>query len=295
MGENTKIEWADDTFNAWVGCERVSPACANCYAEGWARRSGQGDLWHGVRRRTSAANWRKPRAWNTDAAMKGRRRVVFVNSLSDVFEAHVDLDAIRSDLFELVEQTPALTYLLLTKRPENIARMIPARWHDSFPANVWTGTTVEDQRRADIRIPELVRAPGPHFLSMEPLLGPVVLPPGVLGECRCNVEAEDGAGMHDGRCPATRPRPISWVIAGGESGGKARPSSPDWYRMIRDRCTDAGVPFLFKQWGEWAPLPPEGVAKPSTVRTVGGRSMERVGKAAAGRLLDGVKYDGVPW
>ncbi|MCA9771100.1 MAG: phage Gp37/Gp68 family protein [Myxococcales bacterium] len=302
MGKNTLIEWTHHTFNGWEGCQKVGPGCDHCYAETRDARFGGGH-WgpHAARRRTGARNWNQPRKWDREAAALGERHRVFCSSLSDVMDTHASvLPEWRRDLAALIRATPNLDWLLLTKRVGNAERILREMFPEGVPANLWLGATIVNQEEANRDIPKLLRVKGELgisivFLSMEPLLGPVVLPPGVLGECRCNVEAEDGAGMHDGRCPATRPRPISWVIAGGESGGKARPSSPDWYRMIRDRCTDAGVPFLFKQWGEWAPLPPEGVAKPSTVRTVGGRSMERVGKAAAGRLLDGVKYDGVPW
>ncbi|MBY0430173.1 MAG: phage Gp37/Gp68 family protein, partial [Rhodospirillales bacterium] len=230
MAENSKIEWTDHTFNPWVGCIKVSEGCVNCYAEGWAKRSGLVE-WgpKGERRRTSPANWRKPYKWDRDSASSCVK--VFCASLADVFENHPSIDPQwRADLWTLISSTPHLLWLLLTKRPENIVRFLPEGWMMGYP-NVWLGTTVENQEQAEARIPHLLATPAARrFVSCEPLLGPLTLPL-----------------LHP---PHAR---LDWVIVGGESGPKARPMHPDWARSLRDQCADAGVPFLFKQWGEWLP------------------------------------------
>ncbi|HEY7770469.1 DUF5131 family protein [Longimicrobium sp.] len=194
MGANTKIEWCDHTFNPWIGCQRVSPGCVNCYAEHTntyvrVQRAGGNELWgpKGARHVTSDANWRKPLAWNRLAA--GNRTTawaldkvhvrprVFCASLADVFEDRPDLVAPRARLFALIQATPELDWLLLTKRPENMVRLAQASgWEGDWPANVWAGCTVEDQQRADERIAHLLAVPAAvRFLSCEPLLGPVDL------------------------------------------------------------------------------------------------------------------------
>lgn len=253
MAEGTKIEWADHTFNPWIGCTKVSPACDHCYAEGWAKRF-KGLEWGGERRRTSAANWRQPLKWNREAAAfraaHGRAPMVFCASLADVFDNQVPAQW-RQDLWNLIDQTPELVWLLLTKRPQNIVRMLPRpvwyennamHWGEGWP-NVWLGTTVENQAEADRRIPHLLGVPAAkRFLSCEPLLGPVDL------TAIPRTQAEGFMRPLDGRFNR-----IDWVIAGGESGLQARPSHPDWFRGLRDQCADAGVPFFFKQWGEWLP------------------------------------------
>ena len=255
MGETTAIEWTDHTFNPWWGCTRVSAACDHCYAETLAHRLGM-DLWGkgSERRMFGDKHWSEPLKWNAKAAKAGTPARVFCASMADVFEAGAgpDVSAARTRLFELIEVTPWLTWLLLTKRPEN-ARLMCAMWGDDWPANVWLGTTVENQRYANIRIPHLLRnGAKTRFLSCEPLLGPVEL----------------GIGDHrDG---------IDWIIAGGESGHGARPMNPSWVRSLRDECAQAGVPFLFKQWGEH------------------GADGKRVGKKAAGRALDGRTHDDYP-
>lgn len=265
MGENTAIEWATHTFNPWIGCTRVSPGCRFCYAEARDQRFGDG-LWgkNAPRRVTSDANWRKPLAWDRAAAAAGRRDRVFCASLADVFEAREDLHEPRRRLWGLIDSTPNLDWLLLTKRPENIYGLVP--WNINPWPNVWLGTTVEDQERADERVPVLLEVPATvRFLSCEPLIGPVTFGPGWLAP----------AATHCGPTPSTPEAlravreivkaagkrmgwaGIDWVICGGESGGKhARPMHPAWARRLRDQCTAAGVPFLFKQWGSWAPTAP---------------------------------------
>lgn len=219
MGENTQIEWCDHTFNPWTGCTKISPGCRNCYAEKNRARFGFNDEWgpSGVRRRTGAGNWSKPLAWNRRLEGTGERETVFCASLADVFENRPELVEWRADLLDLVRATPNLDWLILTKRPENIA----TEWR--IEHNVWLGTSVETQAQAS-RIQALTAgvAPTVAFLSCEPLLGPLDI---------------DLGG-------------IDWVIAGGESGPGARPMNPEWARSLQAQCEIAGAAFLFKQWGE---------------------------------------------
>lgn len=319
----TKIEWADYTFNPWLGCSKVSPACKNCYAESWAKRSGLvgwGD--QAKRRRTSEANWREPLKWNREAAKAGERLRVFCASLADVFEDRPELCAWRYELFCLIRDTPALTWMLLTKRPENITRLWPADWvgpDDEWWPNLWLGTTVENQEQADNRIPELLKIPAAvRFLSCEPLLGPVDLtriPTGhwayghvdVMSGYLCGDEPDemcDWDADPNGwvRKPAGEwdrgEHGIDWVIVGGESGANARPMHPDWARSLRDQTRAAGVAFHFKQWGQWAEemFTDEHAAIPYARRFAfdDGQTMVRVGKTAAGRLLDGAEHNDFP-
>ena len=323
MAENSKIEWTDHTFNPWTGCTAVSPACDHCYAEGWAKRSGHVQ-WgpHGERRRTTEANWRMPLNWNAEAEKTGKRARVFCASLADVFDNHKSIDdSWRRDLFSLIRGTPHLDWLLLTKRPQNIPRFLhyyqTGNGGDLWP-NVWLGTTVENQAEADRRIPHLLAVPAKvRFLSCEPLLGPVDLTSmdinghqaarnlGLIGAYCIN--ALTGRNDDMGRpCPDV-PR-INWVICGGESGPGARPMHPDWARSLRDQCQAAGVAFHFKQWGEFRPPETEedhaavraGKAYGGSLMLNGqfgnpyGGAMVKVGKKAAGRLLDGREWNEVP-
>lgn len=299
MGENSKIEWTDHTFNPWIGCQKASPGCQHCYAEQLMDHRYGRVKWgpQGTRQRTSAANWRKPLAWNRQAEKEGRRWRVPCASLADVFERRAELTEWRIQLFDLILATPHLDWLLLTKRPENIPPMVPMLdgdnrfWMgDGFPPNVWIGTSVENQAAADVRIPHLLKIPAKvRFLSMEPLLGPIDFRK-VPGFNRIGL---DLSGW--------------WVIVGGESGHNARPMHPQWARSIRDQCQAAGVPFLFKQWGEWigsyGDLPidlQERVQNGSVSHAQGMHSedrfamMYRFGKHAAGRLLDGVEWNDFP-
>ncbi len=301
MGENSKIEWCDHTFNPWIGCTEVSPACDHCYARTMMqdryKRAEWGDH---PRVRTSDNNWRQPIRWNAEAERTGVRRKVFCASLADVFDNQVDPDWLL-DLWWMIGHTPHLDWLLLTKRPQNIRGMLPdlgegPEW--PWP-NVWLGTTVENQEEAERRIPHLlaVRAKV-RFLSCEPLLGPIDL-------ARLHGSTADGlehwwesclSGKRfdpwsDGDVATTR---IDWVIAGGESGPSARPSHPDWFRSLRDQCATAGVPFFFKQWGEWSPV---GSGYYSIVDVGFGAAsyrMIRVGKARSGAMLDGRPHKEFP-
>jgi protein gp37 len=228
MAQNSKIEWTDHTFNPWVGCTNVSPGCDHCYAESWSKRSRLVKWGNNPRRRTSEAYWRAPLKWQAASAayqsQHGRRQRVFCASLADVFDNQVD-PAWRADLFDLVRGTPALDWLLLTKRPQNIAKMLPKAWPDGGMPNVWLGTTAEDQDRFDQRWPVLSRVPAAvRFISYEPAIGPV-------------------------RLDQTLVVQPDWLIVGGESGHGARPMRPAWARDIIKDCEEKGVAPFFKQWG----------------------------------------------
>ncbi|MBJ9731106.1 MULTISPECIES: phage Gp37/Gp68 family protein [Burkholderia] len=341
MSEKSRIEWTDSTFNPWEGCAKVGPGCDHCYAESRNARFAGGTAvnWgHGApRRRTSPANWRKPLAWEAAHAeffaAHGRRQRVFCASLADVFDNAVD-PSWREDLFALIRCTPNLDWLLLTKRIGNVPAMVSiiSGW---LPDNVWLGATIVNQAEADRDIPKLLAVPAHvRFLSMEPLLGPVTIRSWLTPHC----ERHPGPLESDGKCEVCEGRGIwgiaddaelqeherapiregvDWVIAGGESGPNARPMHPDWALSLRDQCAAYGVPFLFKQWGEWREpaagerynttmgraqrVPAFIVSKTGTVHCFendqtrdGGRTMLRVGKRAAGRLLDGRTHDEFP-
>lgn len=304
MGEFTGIRWTDHTFNGWWGCVRKSEACRFCYAENLSRRFGF-DVWGAGtdRREFGDAHWNEPLLWNRKAAAAGKPELVFTASMADVFEDHPQLPPLRERLWALIEATPWLTWQLLTKRPENILTMVPARWLRAWPPNCWAGTTVENQRRADERMPYLVKVPAPVlFVSGEPLLGAVDLSPWMRREGAAGLCYDiDGGWWHaPGSCPHCRSA-LGWVIAGGESGTRARVSHPDWFRSLRDQCQAAGVPFLFKQWGEWTPaVGPHYVSlRRETVKSglqsgAGSLQMDRLGKKAAGWILDGRTWDEIP-
>jgi protein gp37 len=236
MAEKSAIEWTDATLNPWIGCQHVSPGCDHCYVETqngfrkWTAEGGWGP--HAERRRTSPANWKNPQRWNAKAAEfareRGRRRRVFCASLADVFDNQVPR-AWRADLFRLIRETPELDWQLLTKRPQNIGAMLPSDWGDHGYANVWLGTTTEDQEEHDRRWPILARVPAAlRFVSYEPALGPLTL------------------RASNGRLP-------DWLICGGESGPHARPMDRAWVIDVRNQCIAAGVAFFFKQWGGRSP------------------------------------------
>lgn len=327
MSANSTIEWTDHTFNPWEGCQKVGPGCDHCYAETRNARFGGGTAinWGpgAPRRRTSAGNWNKPKAWNAahDAffAANGRRQRVFCASLADVFDNAVDPEW-RADLFDIITATPNLDWLLLTKRIGNVPAMMidVARslfWMDnldvtSVPANVWLGATIVNQEEADRDIPKLLAVPATkRFLSMEPLIGPVDLTGEYLAAKLGEYPFKRLPREHRTKLVDL----LDWVIVGGESGPGARPMHPDWARSLRDQCAAAGVPYLFKQWGEWVPRGPESMGYPiiddvprrritdagdngQDMAAEGGNDvwMQRAGKKAAGRLLDGVQHDGFP-
>ena len=243
--KNTTIEWADHTFNPWIGCTKISPACENCYAEKSMPAKFQGVAWGAGNRRnrTSETYWQQPRKWNAEADRLGVRYRVFCASLADVFDNDVPVEW-RADLIDLIAATPHLDWLLLTKRIGNAHQMLSNACHHAagwtaFP-NVWIGATICNQAEADRDIPKLLAVPAAkRFLSMEPLLGAVSLFSDMTGEL-----------LHTSRNEYD-PGSIDWVIVGGESGPGARPMHPDWVLSLRDQCAAAYVPFFFKQWGNW--------------------------------------------
>jgi protein gp37 len=259
MAEHSRIEWTDHTFNPWTGCTKVSPGCDHCYAEGWSKRSGHVKWGNHPRKRTTADYWKGPRIWNARAelffAAHGRRQRVFCASLADVFDNQA-ADEWRADLFALIQACPMLDWLLLTKRPQNIRRMLPGHWADGYP-NVWLGTTAEDQERYGQRWPHLAAVPAVvRFVSYEPAIG----------------------GL---RLQADGPYP-DWIICGGESGGGARPMRPQWVRDIMADCRRLRVAPFMKQWGVYAnnPLVVEQNLDPAAVR-------ERDPYGKGGGLIDG--------
>lgn len=268
MGKNSRIEWTHHTFNPWWGCVRVSPACKNCYAEAWAKRVGK-DVWgaKASRRFFGDAHWAGPIRWNNEAEAAGERRRVFCASMADVFEDRRDLDEARARLWPLITATPWLDWLLLTKRPECAQKLAP--WNGKWPPNVLIGTTAETQLWASRRLPVLAEIPARvRFVSCEPLLGAL------------NLTEWLGTSL-------------GWVIAGGESGPKARKPDPSWFRALRDQCISAGVPFHFKQWGNWAPVSDVAADGTKSSRPPE-KGLIRLTKALAGRTLDGAVWDGVP-
>jgi protein gp37 len=290
MGKDTTIEWAHHTHNRWWGCVHHSRACDNCYAEAWARYSlppgwiivGEG---REVPRRTRHGDPNRPEIWGADAprifppddspvlteplkwsrkaATLGERHRVFVSSMCDIFERHrlaevnSMMDRNREQFFgEIVPKCTSLDFLLLTKRPHDIMRLVPRTWRSDWPSNVWVGCTVEDQQRAGQRLPQLVAIPAPiRFISAEPLLEEIDLSPWI-GE-------------------------LDWVIAGGESGPSARPSDIATLRSLRDQVMAAEKAFFFKQWGIWAQRDGEG------------DQLVKLGRKDF-RLIDGRKWDEVP-
>lgn len=243
MGKTT-IEWtstilSDGTvipgysFNPWWGCTKISAGCTHCYADTLATRYGH-SVWgpKAPRRFFGDNHWAAPLTWNTQAQRAGERRRVFCASMADVFERHTDnvmndrMDHARQRLFDLIERTPNLDWLLLTKRPSNIGAMMPVPWHDIMPSNVWLGTSVENQEQAEQRIPELTRYPASVlFLSCEPLLAPLRL--------------KDLAYEATGPAWAGYNKLVDWIIVGGESGNGARAMDLAWARDLRDQCRRA--------------------------------------------------------
>lgn len=290
MSENSAIEWTDHTFNTHWGCSEISPGCDNCYAKRLAARFGYGWGDDAEKRRFGEKHWDDLLAWDRKAAAEGVRRNVFTNSMSDLFDKFAP-EGVREHHWEFIARTSNLNHLLLTKRIGNVRRMMPLVWLDRWPSNVRIGSSIVNQPEADRDLDKLVTLSCPNFVSCEPLLGPLDL---------------------------TRWLPLlDWVIAGGESGPHARPAHPDWFRSLRDQCAAAGVAFHFKQWGEWRPaiegetfdttmgraqrVPAFILSRAGTVRcfendrtATDGSATLRVGKRAAGRLLDGVEHDGFP-
>lgn len=269
MGE-TSIEWADYTFNPWWGCEQISPGCKHCYAKTFAARVGHGKrlpmLWGpetvAARRFFGDAHWEKPLAWNVKAERRRRRARVFSGSMCDVFEDRPELWTPRRRLARLVERTPALDWLLLTKRPENMVAMGREMWGaGDWPRNVWAGCTVENQQCADARIPALLRVPARvRFVSCEPLLEHVTLKLSEWGSC-FHEGYEDRDHEADHRECASH---LDWVIVGGESGPGARPFDLAWARSIREQCEKGGVACFVKQLGSRPEMSPGPVSWPAS-------------------------------
>lgn len=324
----TKIEWSDETWNPTVGCSYASDGCRGCYAA----RDAFGRL-RNVPAYAGLAHQRTPDELprftgevrflpeRLDQPTRWKRpRRVFVDSMSDLFHPEVlrgehEGFPFLAHVFARMVAAPQHTFQVLTKRPQIMRTVLaeprfrldvnalllglghpvmPGGMTDPdfrWPTHLWMGTSVEDQRNAELRIPHLLATPAAvRFLSIEPLLGPVDLaasrPPG------CTDEGS-----------------IDWVIVGGESGPRARAMHPQWVRDLRDQCVGAGVPFLFKQWGEWAPaarshathiVEMDGTCHPrygeAIVPTNGrhGVAVFRWGKKAAGRVLDGRTWDEFP-
>jgi protein gp37 len=310
MAEATKIEWTDATVNFWWGCTKVGPGCDHCYAESLDHRLG-GRHWGPRAARKPIEN-----ASNTMVKLNRRsaRRIaeglppikVFVQSMADIFDNVVPVHW-RVEAFETMQSCTHLRIQLLTKRVGNVETMIPAAWrHSGFPAHVGLMITVVNQEEADRDVPRLLALKAkldiPWVgLSIEPMLGPVDLTPWLK------------PSIHKGQTPGKSDAPtiircaLDWVICGGESGPKARPMHPDWARSLRDQCADAGVPFLFKQCGQWAPRPAcleawsagdfgmqFSVHQFDSAEGDGRNFMWKVGKVRAGRLLDGVAHDQFP-
>ena len=342
MADNSSIEWTDTTWNVALGCDRVSSGCDGCYAipQAHIRASNPhpkvAAAFAGLTTRTSdRLDWtgkvnlieerlNQPFAWRNP-------RKVFVNSLADLFHDKIPADFI-SDVFAVMALTPQHTYQILTKRHGPMRSLLnkqafwyqvgrkarhlgysnsraanhlgdgsniydTAQWETRrHLPNVWLGVSVEDQKHADLRIPALLETPAAvRWISAEPLLGPVIL-------------RDDWMGAD----PYRRDEPsLTWVVAGGESGPKARPMHPSWPRSLRDQCQAAGIAFLYKQWGEWWPQPRYNTDDRHHVVMVNGMDrgtpwpgwgldqpdaevMERVGKKRAGRLLDGREWNEFP-
>lgn len=242
MSETTKIQWCDASVNFWWGCTKVSPGCAHCYAEGIARRLSRGRASWGP----GGARWLRIGEAAGEllrlekrAVKAGRRLRVFINSMSDTFEDRRDLDGARKILFATAPCVPHLDLLLLTKRPENVEQLVPV---PVWPANVWLGFSAENQAMFDARWPVVENLARRFnipctFCSAEPLLGPL------------NIEIAQGGGGGMGGEDEPDTRPLDWLILGGESGQKARPSEVGWIRAAVTQARTLEIPVFVKQLG----------------------------------------------
>lgn len=277
MADNTNIEWADSTANLWIGCSKVSPGCDNCYAKAdWEDRKHRVQWGPHGDRSYCAAGWSLIAKMQRRAAKNGgvdpnlgRKRRIFVNSLSDFFDNHRSITW-RAAAFDLFEASPDVILILVTKRPENVVKMVPPHWLEAggWPAHVWLLVSVEDQERANHRIPILLSIPEVNVrgISAEPLLGTLDLSKLMRGEVECpNWEIDGSPPMMD---PETGCREccadcdftgvaydtsLQWVIAGGESGPGARPMAGEWAQSIVDQCQAAGVAVFVKQLSSGGP------------------------------------------
>lgn len=294
MGKNSKIEWCDHTFNPWWGCEKISDGCTNCYAEVQSEKNQEIKIWGKLnnRRFFGENHWKEPLKWNRSAEKNGKPQKVFCGSMCDIMEDREDLVEQRKKLFSLIEKTPNLYWLLLTKRPQNFARFLPDKWLNRPIKNVWLGTTVENQDNI-WRIKYLKDTPAAiRFLSIEPLLGEVDLSNDLVP--LLHKSACSKCGHTDDfqiwkqlifKCPKCGenkwgyPKHIHWVIVGGESGQKARIMNPKWVKKIQKQCEETKIPFFFKQWGEW-------------ILTENG--FEKVGRKNAGCKIDELEFKETP-
>lgn len=292
MGQDTDIEWADDTWNPAVGCTKVSAGCRGCYMMRDQTRYGRDGT---VVRRTKPGTFDLPIKRDRHGAYKiAPGRLVFTASLTDVF--HEDLDAFRDDVWARMEARPDLLFLVLTKRPERIEGRLPAWWGPHGPANVALGVSAEDQAAWDARVPILLDTPARlRFVSVEPMIGEITTPYGLRPG-----DAYAGDWL-------TPDRPgIGWVIIGGESGPAARPLHPAWVGSLILEADRHGVPVNFKQWGEWVEqgrnVHPNGspVTRERAELHGGdwylpdGTILSRAGKHNTGRTFRGRTYDARP-
>lgn len=323
MGERTHISWCDHTFNPWIGCMRVSPACDGCYAAymmderfGRVQFGGPG-VGVGTRSRTSPGNWRQPLRWNRRAGELGIRPFVFGGSLMDPFDKHVPKEWRRDYFDHVIRPTPNLVWLLLTKRPQLIVDL--ADEAGGLPPNVALGATAEDQTRWDQNIGELCNAKAVTgalfaFASCEPLLWPINPRRAPVTSSMRNHFAFSAAraATFDPIHPRQDPRfKLDWIITGGESdqgGHMARPSHWDWFRRIRDACAETGTPYHHKQNGEWGDSgwlsaeTAEGRHRRELARMEGSRTGKwdpetdtfKLGLLETGRLLDDTLHDARP-
>lgn len=273
MSENTKIEWAHHTVNLWTGCTKVHSGCDNCYAESWAKRWGN-NIWGNNPRNEVKGAWDLLARLQKNAQRDGEIQRVFINSLSDIFEKTMPLidskgklieniftGNLRSQFFNQIDfgRYENLMFLLLTKRPSNINKIIPPYWIDNPPKNVIFGTSPCDQETADILIPQLLKVNGKKFLSIEPQLGHINLT--ALNEFKnTEINCLTGDTTHstsEGVGAISRGNKIDWVIQGGESGHGKRPFNLDWAHSIREQCKNANIPYFFKQIDKVQDIPEE--------------------------------------
>jgi len=297
MGK-TSIEWTDASWNPIVGCTEISPGCANCYAARLAAtRLRETPQYRGlaeIEKHIENTDYGRPR-WTGELRFHCERleeplhwrapRKIFVCDMGDLFHEDVTRDEIQQ-VFDVTRNCPQHTFQILTKRAQRMRDEV-REYHLFYELkNVWLGVSVENQHFADERIPLLLQTPAAvRWISAEPLLGPV--------EIWKSLPIVTGLQID-----------VDWVVCGGESGPNARPMHPGWARALRDQCVAAGVPFFFKQWGEWAPQgnAGSGLSLPGVERErtfVGhnlgaGQMMLRYGKRLAGRLLDGREWNEFP-
>lgn len=254
MAQNSKIEWTHHTANLWHGCTKVHDGCDNCYAEKLSKRWGN-DLWGNDKpRKIVNSFWSDLSKMQKNAQKHGEIHRVFVGSMMDIFEKSMPLidnkgvdcpektEDLRLELFNRIDsgEFNNLLFLFLTKRPSNINKYIPYSWLENPPKNVMFGCSPVDQKTADKLIPQLLEVNGLKFLSVEPMIGPILFSQSWIDKARY-FDLKNGT--------------IDWIIVGGESGPKKRPFNPDWARSVRDQCAAAAVPFFMKQMDKIAEIP----------------------------------------